>query len=153
MIYSNILQPSPFSVYNRTSALLLKLNLLPILHPQLSQLQNCKLMLANDRLRPPIPLLLLDLDPRRLALRPHHNGPALKEPLVNVRRALQGVVSASDRRRAVEAENVAWRHARHVERETNGVADGQEVRTAVDEGGDKLRALRVEQREQRLEGV
>lgn len=93
-------------------------------------------MLTPHSLDFPIPLLGLLHDPDRLALRPQDRSPTLEDPLIQIRRPLERVVSASDDGSPVEAQHVAGTHVRHLERETHRVALGYEVGARVDMCGD-----------------
>jgi hypothetical protein len=121
------------------------LNLLQPLDPQLAHAQDRILMLTPHRLHPPIPPLRLHLAPHRLSLGTQDPSPALEDPLIHPRRALERVVARAEERRAVQPQHVPRHHARHVEREPHGVADGRQVRLPVDVGADVVRGLHGEE--------
>lgn len=110
-------------------------------------------MLALGLPAPPLPPLLLDLDAEGLRLGAHDGRATLKHPLVDVRRALQGEVAATENARAVQAQHVARLHAGHTEGQTDLVALADEVGEAVDVHGDVMLGLGGEKGEESLDRV
>ena len=91
-------------------------------------------MLARNRLLPPAAALLLDDGAHGLGLGPRHHGAALKQALVDVRRALQRVVAAADDAGAVQPQNIPRRDAGHLEGEADAVAFCHQVDAGVVRG-------------------
>lgn len=110
-------------------------------------------MLALDLSRPPLPPLLLGLNAQRLRLGSQDGGPALEYPLVDVRRALHGVVTATKDARTVQAQDVARHNAGHAEGQSDLVAFLYKVGEAVDVDGDVVRRLGDEEGEKVLDRV
>lgn len=115
-------------------------------------------MLAVDVPSMPLPPLRLLNDSHRLALHAHDGCPARKQSLIKVMYNLpvvcipldclggfECVVSRSNVRRAVQAEDIAGFYGGHEEGEADCVSRSQEVGTSVDVGGDVVCGLRAQE--------
>lgn len=120
------------------------------LNPNIHNPQKRMTMLTPRLLNMPLPPLRLLLNHHRPAITPQHAHTALKQPLVDQRATLQRKLTGAQRSRAVKAQHVAGLHIRHAERELQLVAGRHEVRACVQERGDVVVLLRVQER-QRLE--
>lgn len=88
-------------------------------------------MLALDLAHMPLSPLRLLLHPQRLRINTNNPHPALKQPLIDIRRPLERKVARTQHRRPVEAEDIARFHTPHEERQAEVVACSQEVGSCV----------------------
>lgn len=134
-------------------------------HPDVHDPQHGVFMLALDGAHAAVPPLLLLLDLHRLALDAHDARAALEQPLVQVvglagalgvvalgvvQAGLECEVPRAEDGGAVQAQDVPWCDAVHVEWQADDVAFGDEVGEAVHVGGDVMWSLGMEGGEERL---
>lgn len=145
------------SLTQRSDHLLVKL--LWCLHLQLANSQDRVSMLTPHRLHLSVPPLRLFLEAHRLRLDTYNGGPALIQPLVNIRGLvgsgfpvevgrLKGEVARAQDGGTVETEDVSREDTRHLERQAHAVAERDKVGTPVDVDSDVVGGLGAQEREE-----
>ena len=98
-------------------------------------------MFTLSMLNMPLPPLGLLLNPHRLSINPEDPNPALKKPLINIRRALQSKVTGTNRTGPIKPQHIAGLHIRHKERQAQVVTRSNEVGSRVQVRGYIVRLL------------
>lgn len=98
-------------------------------------------MLTRHSLAAPVPALRLDLHSQRLGLRTEHSSTALKVFLIDIRLALERIITRTKNARAVQPEDIAWQDTGHLEGQADLVALCNEIGESVNVRGDIVRRL------------